>query len=64
MPITGNQPAQLTARAGIGRAGTMRAGAAPGTEQLTSPPPGKIIFQTSGGPSGSVNSTWTTGKQA
>jgi len=63
--ITKSQLAQLTARAGVGRAGTMRAGAAPKAYKLK-PGTGQIIWTRplpQDGDPDDTASTWTTGRE-
>lgn len=66
MGITGSQLAQITARAGLGRAGTMRAGVAPKSYQLKNDATGQILWNRpvaeDGAPSDN-SSTWTTGRE-
>lgn len=66
MGIQGSQLAQITARAGLGRAGTMRAGVAPKAYQLKSGASGEILWNRpvaeDGDPSDN-SSTWTTGRE-
>lgn len=68
MAIQLSNLAQLTARAGVGRAGTMRAGAAPKVYELKADGTGEVIWDRS--QAGAVNegdpgvpATWTTGRE-
>jgi len=61
MAITLSQLAQITARAGVGRAGTMRAGCAPKSYELK-PASGEILWNrptASDGNPATTASNWT-----
>lgn len=64
MSITSEQLAQITARAGVGRAGTMRAGVAPKAYELKAN--GEIIWNRPVSQDGDPDDTpagWTTGRE-
>jgi len=67
MAITNSQLAQLTARAGVLRAGTGRAGGAPKSYKLKADGSGEILWDRplpeDGRPPGTVTSGWTTGRE-
>lgn len=66
MAIVKSQLAQLTGRAGVGRAGTMRAGCAPKSYELKANGTGEIIWDRpvakDGDPASTAN-VWTTGRE-
>jgi len=60
--ITSDNMAKMTARAGIGRAGVIRAGCAPPVSQLTPDSTGEIIFNRANDADGDPiysTATWT-----
>jgi hypothetical protein len=66
LAIEGEQLAQITARAGVLRAGTGRAGAAPKSYELKADGSGEIIWNrpvASDGDPASTAAGWTTGRE-